>query len=99
MKRGSTHNLFPRSEMTIESLKLEAQAALEALMQEGQLPFKLRAWEVVSHEPSQYTIRFYDGRLYSVTVHWTAGQSFKEIVRAAVLHQVSIMPDPLEFAE
>ena len=82
--------------MTTDHLKLEAQAALDELMQENQLPFKLEAYSVFLTGLSQYTIHFYDGRLHSITVAWEAGQSFKEIVRAAVLDRVSRLTGPLD---
>jgi hypothetical protein len=74
--------------MSTDSLKLEAQAALDELMQEGKLLFKLEARELISNG-SQYTIGFHDSRLHSIIVKCEAGQSFKEIVRAAVLDGVS----------
>jgi hypothetical protein len=81
--------------MATEQLKLEAQAALDELMREGQLPFELEAREVISEVPSQYTIRFFDSRLHSISVTWETGQSFKEVVRAAVMDRVSRLSGPL----
>lgn len=81
--------------MPTDPLKLEAQAALDELRQKGQLPFKLEARELAS-EDSQYTIRFHDSRLRSVTVKCEAGQSFKEVVRAAVLDRVSRLGGPFK---
>ena len=75
--------------MTTDLLKSEAQAALDELMQNHQLPFKLEARELRSEGPLQYTIRFYDSRLHSITVKLEPGESFKEAVRAAVLDRVS----------
>ena len=82
--------------MTTDPLKLEAQTALDELMQENQLPFKLEARKVVSEDSSQYNIHFYDSRFHSITVPWEAGQSFKEVVRAAVLDRVSRLTGPLD---
>jgi hypothetical protein len=76
------------SPMNTDLLKLEAQAALDELRNKGLLPFALEARMLVS-EGSQHTIRFYDSRLHSITVSYEEGQSFKEIVRAAVLDRVS----------
>ena len=81
--------------MTTDPLRLEAQSALDELMREDQLPFKLQAREIVSESSAQYTIRFYDSRLHSITVTWEEGQSFKEVVRAAVLDRVSRLSGPL----
>lgn len=81
--------------MTNDPLKVEAQTALDELMQEHQLPFKLNAGEVVVKDAGQYTIRFFDSRLHSITVTWEEGQSFKEIVRVAVMKRVSRLSGPL----
>lgn len=81
--------------MTTDPLIVEAQAALDELMRENQLPFKLEARNLVSEGSSQYTIRFHDSRLHSITVTWEAGQSFKEKVRAEILDRVSRMSGPL----
>jgi regulator of protease activity HflC (stomatin/prohibitin superfamily) len=81
--------------MTTDTLRLEAQAALDELLKEGRLPFKLDARRIASEDSSQYTIRFHDSRLRSITVTWEAGQSFKEVVRAAVLDRVSRLTGPL----
>lgn len=80
--------------MTTDSLMLEAQAALDELMQEGELPFSLEARELITKD-SEHTIRFHDSRLHSITVTWEAGQSFKDVVRAAVLDRVSRLSGPL----
>lgn len=45
--------------MTTDSLISEAQAALDALMQEHQRPFKLTAQKLVANGSSQYTIHFF----------------------------------------
>ena len=81
--------------MTTDSLRLEAQSALDELMQKGHLPFTLEARELASEGSSQYTIHFHDSRLRSITVTWEAGQSFKEIIRAAVMDRVSRLSGPL----
>ena len=69
--------------------KAEAQKAIDELLSEHLIPFKLRAEKVASEDSAEYTIWFFDSRLHSVTVPWKAGQSFKEKVRAAVLDRVS----------
>ena len=75
--------------MTPQSLKLEAQAALDELTQEGRLPFPLEAREMTLEEGSRYTVSFHDSRLPSVTVACGEGQSFKNVVHAAVLDKAS----------
>ena len=81
--------------MVTDALKLEAQQALDELLKEQLIPFKLRAGEVVSEGSGSYTVRFYDSRISSVTITWEAGQSFKDIVRAATLKRVAVMSGPL----
>ena len=74
------------SPINTDLLKLEAQAALDDLRNEGLLPFALEARILVA-AGSQYSVYFYDSRFRSITVSYVAGQSFKEIVRAAILDQ------------
>ena len=69
--------------------KAEAQEAIDELLNEHLLPFKLKASKVACEDPAQYTVWFFDSRLHSIVVPWNAGQSFKEKVRAAVLDRVS----------
>jgi hypothetical protein len=64
-------------------------------MQENKLPFKLEAYSVIANASSQYTIRFNDSRLHSIIVARGPNQSFKEVVRAAVLDKISRMTGPL----
>ena len=85
--------------MTTDSLKLEAQAVLDELLREQELPFKLEAQKVVAAGEGRYTIRFFDSRLHSITVSWEAGESFKEVVRAAVLDRVSRLSGPLHLKQ
>ena len=73
----------------------EAQQAVDELLSERLLPFKLRAESVESEDSAEYTIRFFDSRLHSVTVLWQMGQSFKGLVRAAILDRVSRFRAPL----
>ncbi len=69
--------------------KAEAQQAIDELLSEHLIPFKLKANKVACEDPAEYTVWFFDSRLHSVIVPWNAGQSFKEKVRAAVLDRVS----------
>jgi hypothetical protein len=88
--------------MSTDPLKLTAQDVLDELMEEHELPFKLEAHQVVTEGDAQYIIRFHDSRLHSITVNWNpdaAEQSFKEIVRAAVLDRVSRLSGPLKKRE
>lgn len=81
--------------MTLDELKVAAQQALDELMQEQLLPFKLTAREVVADGAAEYTVRFYDSRIRSVTVTLVAEQSFKDLIRAATLARVRKMSGPL----
>ena len=72
-----------------DPLKDEAQQALDELLDEGALPFNLQARIVREETVDFYVIYFHDSRLRSVTVRQEQDQSFKELVRAAVLRKVS----------
>lgn len=81
--------------MSTDTLKVEAQAALDELMQEHELPFSLEAQNLADDGAGRYTLRFYDSRLHSVTVEWAEGQSFKDVIRVAVLDRVAKLSGPL----
>ena len=76
--------------MELDPWKVEAQQALDELLKEGKLPFKLQA-RIVRQEgfPHNYVIYFHDSRCRSVTVHCDTVESFKELVRAAVLRKLA----------
>ena len=80
----------------IENMKLTAQETLDELFTEGLISFKLSARAVESIGLREYIIRFHDSRLRSVDVSWQEGQSFKEVVRAAILDRVKRMGAPLQ---
>ena len=76
------------------SLKLAAQQALDELMEEGLLPFALTVEKLTVISQIQYTIKFDDSRLNSMEVFWIEeDRSFKDVVRATVLDQVSSLSD------
>ncbi len=81
--------------MSTDSLKLEAQQVLDELMRESLIPFKLTAGKIVSEDSLHYTVHFFDSRLRSVNLVWEAGQSFKDLFRAAVLDGVTRVSGPL----
>lgn len=87
MPNPLTSNLMPT--VVPHSHKAEAQLAIDELLSEHLIPFKLKANKIACDDPSQYTVWFFDSRLHSVIVPWNAGQSFKEKVRTAVLDRVS----------
>ena len=82
---------MPNSIPTVlpQNHQAEAQEAIDELLSEHLLPFKLKASKVACEDPAGYTVWFFDSRLHSVIVPWNVGQSFKTMVRAAVLDRVS----------
>jgi hypothetical protein len=74
--------------MLLEDLKLDAQEALDDLRTRNLLPFKLTAHKVESIGAGEFILRFNDGRLSSVDVSWSSGDSFTEAVRLAVKSRV-----------
>jgi hypothetical protein len=79
----------------LEKLRCEAQSALDDLWTKELIPFELEARKIDSLGYDEYIIRFYDSRLPSVDVSWKNGDSFGDIVRAAVLVRVErIGPRP-----
>ncbi len=75
--------------MELDSLKLEAQQALDELFTEDALPFKLTAHRIEIRAFDEVVVLFHDSRLHSVVVTCHADESFKQGVRAAVLKQIS----------
>jgi hypothetical protein len=78
-----------------ENHKAEAQQAIDELLSEHLIPFKLRAGKVASEDYDEFTVWFFDSRLHSVTVPWKTGQSFKGKIRAAILDRVSRFTAPV----
>ena len=72
-----------------EDMQISAQQGLDELFAEGLLPFKLSAYGIESLGYDEYIVRFHDSRLHSIDVSQHGGQSFKELVRCAVLDRVS----------
>jgi hypothetical protein len=81
--------------MALDSLKLEAQQAVNELWKEQLVPFKLTVGKIVSDDSSGYTLHFFDSRLRSVSVSCSAVQSFKDQVLAAVKERVARLSGPL----
>jgi hypothetical protein len=73
-----------KTPLTIEA---EAQQVLNELWNENLLPFKLRAGKITK-EAGEYTLHFYDSRMRTVSIPMVEGQSFRDMVRAAVLTRV-----------
>ena len=78
----------------IEAMKMGAQQTLDELFAERLIPFALSARVVDSLGLEEYIVRFHDARLHSIDVSCPEGQSFKEMVRVAILDRVSRMGYP-----
>jgi hypothetical protein len=72
--------------------RLWVQKALDELLSEHLLPFKLTAY-AVHGEGRDYVVSFHDSRLHSIRFCGPDDRSFKEAVRAAVLESVERMAD------
>jgi len=81
----------------LDEQKAEAQQALDELFSEHLLPFKLSAHMVTSSGAKDYMVHFYDSRLHSVEVLWHQDESFKNLLRAAVLERVNGTRSPLRW--
>jgi hypothetical protein len=76
------------------TLESEAQQVLNQLWAEKLLPFELNVGKITKHS-GHYTIHFHDSRMYTADVTLTEGQSWAEMVRAAVLARVAKLSGPL----
>lgn len=76
-------------------MKVTAQETLDELFSQRLIPFELSARVVDSLGLEEYIVRFYDSRLRSVDFSWREGQSFKDVIRRAVLDRVSRLSVPL----
>ncbi|MCM3870479.1 MAG: hypothetical protein ND895_07300 [Pyrinomonadaceae bacterium] len=92
---GATKGYRSEMKLEIEAMKAGAQQTLDELFAERLIPFALSAQVVDSLGLEEYIVRFQDARLNSVDVSCPEGQSFKDMVRAAVLDRVSRMGYPL----
>jgi hypothetical protein len=78
-------------EAMIENMKSTVQETLDELFYEQLIPFKLTAYEVDQNGFGEYVVPFYDSRLHSVNFSCDHRESFKGVVRAAVLEQTKRM--------
>jgi hypothetical protein len=76
------------------TLETEAQQVLDELWSEKLIPFSLHVGKI-TRALGEFTIHFYDSRITSARVPLTKGDSFKEMVRSAVLARVSDLSDQL----
>lgn len=78
----------------LEELHAEAQQVVDELWSDRLIPFKLTVGEF-SEGVGEYTIRFYDSRIYFVHVPLTNGHPFRDMVKSAVLARVAKVSGPL----
>jgi hypothetical protein len=80
-------------------LILKVQQTLDELLRNGQLPFRLTAYDVKKLGFDEYTVPFHDSRIHSITFTLKTGASFKEVVRSAVLQRVARLEKPFAMIE
>jgi hypothetical protein len=78
------------------SLEAEAQQVLDELWEEKLIPFSLNVGKITKAS-AEYTIHFYDSRIRTAQVPLTKGQSFRDMVRTAVLARVDEISGPLNW--
>jgi hypothetical protein len=83
---------MPKTSLTLEA---EAQQVLDELWREKLVPFVLRVGKLTKAS-GEYTIHFYDSRISTAVVPLLKNQSFRDMVRAAVLDRVTKLSGPLE---
>ena len=83
---------MPSGPLKIEA---DAQQVLDELWSEKLLPFALKVGKITKAS-AEYTIHFYDSRIHTTRVPLTPGQSFRAMVRSAVLDRVAKMSGPLK---
>ena len=83
---------MPRDPLSLEA---EAQQVLDELLAEKLIPFPLNVGKITKAS-AEYTIHFYDSRIHSARVPLTRGQSFRDLVRSAVLDRVAKISGPLK---
>jgi hypothetical protein len=76
------------------NLKVKVQETLDELLSERLIPFALTAQRLSPDAFGGYTVPFYDSRLHSIRFSVKVGDSFKEVVRAAVLDRVKGLNGP-----
>jgi hypothetical protein len=82
-----------RRELKLFTLESEAQQVLELLWAEKLVPFALNVGKITK-QSGEYTIHFHDSRIYTADVSLNEGQSWGEMVRAAVLDRVEKLEHP-----
>jgi hypothetical protein len=75
--------------------RAQAQQSLDELFSEQLLPFKLSAGRVAYIGVEEYIVYFDDSRLPAVNISFCEGESFKDVVRAAVVERLVSISRPL----
>ncbi len=84
---------MPSDPLTVEA---EAQQVLDELWSEKLIPFALHVGKLTKGM-GEYTIHFHDSRIHTARIPLTKGQSFRDMVRSAVLARVEEMSGPLDW--
>jgi hypothetical protein len=77
------------------SIEAEVQLVLDELWNENQIPFALSVGKVTK-DTTGYTLHFHDARLRTAGVVLDKNNSFRDLVRTAVLARVAKMSGPLK---
>jgi hypothetical protein len=80
---------------TVLTLEAEAQQVLDKPWSERLIPFALNVGKITKAY-GEYTIHFYDSRIYAAHVPLTREHSFRDLVRSAVLARVAQLSGPLK---
>jgi hypothetical protein len=85
-----------RSASTSKALTLEAEAqqVLDELWNEKLIPIRLNVGKLTKGA-GEYTIHFYDSRIFTASVPLTKDHSFRDMVRESVLARVAKISGPL----
>ena len=82
----------------LPTLKEEAQQVLVELWIEKLIPFELNVGKL-TNDGDEYTIHFYDCRMFTARFFFIKGHSFKALVRSAVIARVVEMRWPFQDKE
>jgi hypothetical protein len=77
------------------TLEAEAQQVLDELLTEKLIPFALNVGKLTK-TAGEYTIHFYDSRIWTARVPLGQGEPWAGLVRSAVLARVATLSGPLQ---
>ena len=80
-----------KAETDVETTMLRVRETLDELFCERLIPFRLRAQKARGDGVGGYVIPFNDSRIHSIRFSWKNGESFKEVVRAAIVDDLERM--------